>query len=94
MRALLVSNYFFVTHVVLQAIFDFHKQVASVVAHVSDQFKELIATGCIPSEDFSWEQARVQLLGSLNDTGRYFAFKEQMKVVRTKVVLLLPLTHR
>ncbi|XP_008323970.1 cilia- and flagella-associated protein 70 [Cynoglossus semilaevis] len=69
-----------------RAIFDFHKQVASVVAHVSDQFKELIAAGCIPSEDFSWEQARVQLLGSLNDTGRYFAFKEQMKHAVVRLV--------
>lgn len=70
-------------HVLLQAVLDFHRQVSNVVAHVSDQYKELFGTGCSLSEDFSREQMKAQLMGALNVSGRYFAFKEQMKVRTT-----------
>ncbi|KAG7498635.1 cilia-and flagella-associated protein 70 isoform X2 [Solea senegalensis] len=69
-----------------RAVLDFHKQVANVVSHVSDQYNELLKAGCKPLEDCSWEQMKVQLIGSLNDSGRYFAFKEQMKHAVVKVV--------
>lgn len=64
----------------MQAVLDFHRQVGNVVTHVSEQYKELFGTRCKPSKDFSLEQMKVQLMGTLNVTPRYFAFKEQMKV--------------
>lgn len=69
--------------ILLQAVLDFHRQVGNVVAHVSDQYKELFGTGCDLSEDCSREQMKAQLMGALNVSGRYFAFKEQMKVRTT-----------
>lgn len=87
---------------------DFHRQVSNVVAHVSDQYKELFGTGCNLSEDCSQEQMKAQLMGALNVSGRYFAFKEQMKVRTTshipeewiklagtlKVLEMQPLAHQ
>lgn len=63
-----------------QAVLDFHKQIGNVVTHVSDQYKELVEVGGKLSGDCSQEQMMVQLMGILNVSGRYFAFKEQMKV--------------
>lgn len=63
-----------------QAVLDFHRQVGNVVTHVSDQYGELLAAGWKPAENCSREQMHVELMGSLNDSRRYFAFKEQMKV--------------
>lgn len=65
--------------VLLQAVLGFHRQVSNVVSHVSDQYNELFGA-TLPSEACSREQMMVQLMGSLNVSGRYFAFKEQMKV--------------
>lgn len=69
--------------VLLQAVLDFHSQVGNVVTHVSEQYKELFGTRCKLSEDSSQEQVKVQLMGALNVSGRYFTFKEQMKVRTT-----------
>lgn len=62
---------------------NFHRQVSNVVAHVTDQYKELFGTGHSLSEDCSQEQMKAQLMGALDVSGRYFAFKEQMKVRTT-----------
>ncbi|GLD62332.1 cilia- and flagella-associated protein 70 isoform X1, partial [Lates japonicus] len=62
-----------------RAVQDFHRQVGNVVTHVSDQYKELFGARGKPLEDCSREQMKVQLMGMLNVSGRYFAFKEQMK---------------
>ncbi|KAL6113566.1 cfap70 [Pungitius sinensis] len=69
-----------------RAVLDFHRQVGNVVTHVSDQYGELLAAGCEPSENLSREQMYVELMGSLNDSGRYFAFKEQMKHSVVRIV--------
>ncbi|XP_010782061.1 tetratricopeptide repeat protein 18-like isoform X2 [Notothenia coriiceps] len=63
-----------------RAVLDFHRQVGSVVTHVSDQHEELFGSRCKAPEGSSREQMMVQLMGSLNVSGRYFAFKEQLKV--------------
>ena len=67
----------------LQALLDFHRQVGNVVTHVSEQYWELLEARGKRMEDCSQEQMKVQLMGSLNVSGRYFAFKEQMKVRTT-----------
>uniref|UniRef100_G3PYK0 Cilia and flagella associated protein 70 n=1 Tax=Gasterosteus aculeatus aculeatus TaxID=481459 RepID=G3PYK0_GASAC len=69
-----------------QAVLDFHRQVGNVVTHVSDQYGELLAAGWKASENCSREQMHVELMGSLNDSGRYFAFKEQMKHAVVRIV--------
>ncbi|KAM9367016.1 cilia- and flagella-associated protein 70 [Symphorus nematophorus] len=69
-----------------RAVLDFHRQVGNVVTHVSEQCKELFGTKCKPSEDCSQEQMKVELMGMLNDSGRYFAFKEQMKHAVVRIV--------
>ncbi|XP_062248907.1 cilia- and flagella-associated protein 70 [Platichthys flesus] len=80
-----------------EAVGDFHRQVGSVVTKVSDQYRELLGGTCKPSEDSSPEQVAVQLMGALNVSGRYFAFKEQMKhavvrLVRDKMRKTDPIT--
>ncbi|XP_039983344.1 cilia- and flagella-associated protein 70 [Xiphias gladius] len=80
-----------------RAVLYFHRQVGNVVTHVSDQYKELFEARCKPLNDCSWEQMKVQLMGTLNVSGRYFAFKEQMKhavvrLVRDKMQRTEPFT--
>ncbi|XP_034417153.1 cilia- and flagella-associated protein 70 [Cyclopterus lumpus] len=80
-----------------RAVMDFHRQVANVVSHVSDQYEELFGAGCEPTENRSREQMKVQLMGSLNVSARYFTFKEQMKhavvrIVRDKMQRTEPFT--
>ncbi|XP_034434005.1 cilia- and flagella-associated protein 70 [Hippoglossus hippoglossus] len=80
-----------------EAVGDFHRQVGSVVTQVSDQYRELFGATCKPSEDISPEQVAVQLMGALNVSGRYFAFKEEMKhavvrLVRDKMRKTDPIT--
>ncbi|XP_026175854.1 cilia- and flagella-associated protein 70 [Mastacembelus armatus] len=69
-----------------RAVLDFHKQVGNVVSHVSEQYQELFGARCEQSKDCSQEQMEVQLMGMLNVSGRYFAFKEQMKPAVVRIV--------
>uniref|UniRef100_A0A8C4I3U0 Tetratricopeptide repeat protein 18 n=1 Tax=Dicentrarchus labrax TaxID=13489 RepID=A0A8C4I3U0_DICLA len=69
-----------------RAVLDFHKQVGNMVTHVSDQYMELFGARCKPSGDYSQEQMKVQLMGTLSVSARYFAFKEQMKHAVVKIV--------
>lgn len=64
--------------VLLQVVLDFHRQVADAVSHVSEQYEELFGACSKVPED--WEKMKIQLTGALNDSGRYFVFKEQIKV--------------
>ncbi|XP_070762191.1 cilia- and flagella-associated protein 70 [Enoplosus armatus] len=80
-----------------RAVLDFHRQVGNVVTHVSDQYEELFGARRKPSEDCSREQMKIQLMGTLNVSARYFTFKEQMKhavvkIVRDKMQRTDPLT--
>ncbi|KAM9408257.1 cilia- and flagella-associated protein 70 [Pholidichthys leucotaenia] len=81
-----------------RAIFEFHGQVANIVTHVSAQYEELFGTSYPLPQDSSREKMKLQLMGALNDSGRYFAFKEQMKhsvvgFVRDKMQRTEPLTN-
>uniref|UniRef100_UPI0037E8A8BF cilia- and flagella-associated protein 70 n=1 Tax=Semicossyphus pulcher TaxID=241346 RepID=UPI0037E8A8BF len=68
-----------------KAVLGFHRQVGNVVSHVSVQYNELFGA-TQPSDACSREQMMVQLMGSLNVSGRYFAFKEQMKPAVVRIV--------
>lgn len=63
----------------------YHSQIASVTAQVLDQYQQLFGAAFVPGQtplDPSLrEQRKSRLLGELNGSGKYFAFKEQMKVI-------------
>lgn len=79
--------------VILQAVLDFHRQVGNVVSHISDQYKELFGTEHSLSETSNREQMKTQLMGALNVSGKYFTFKERMKVGTTTHTTLMELWH-
>ncbi|XP_069575971.1 cilia- and flagella-associated protein 70 [Brachyistius frenatus] len=69
-----------------RAVLDFHRQVGNTVSRVSEQYEELFGASCQPPQDCSREQMRIQLMGALNVSGRYFTFKEQMKHAVVRIV--------
>ncbi|XP_051919026.1 cilia- and flagella-associated protein 70 isoform X1 [Hippocampus zosterae] len=62
-----------------RAVLNFHKQVGNVVKHILEQYEELFGTRLKLPNDCNREQMMAQLMGALNVSGRYFAFKEQIK---------------
>lgn len=68
-----------------QAVHHYHSQITSVTAQVLDQYRQLFgaafAPGRPPLDPALREQRKARLLGELNSSGTYFAFKEQMKVI-------------
>ncbi|XP_068171036.1 cilia- and flagella-associated protein 70 [Antennarius striatus] len=80
-----------------RAVLDFRRQVGNMVTQISDQFKEMLGNSRKPLEDCVDEQIRVQLFEALNESGRYFVFKERMKhavvrIVRDKMQQRAPFT--
>ncbi|KAM3868524.1 cilia- and flagella-associated protein 70 [Diretmus argenteus] len=81
-----------------RAVQYFHSQVASVAGQVLDQYQDLFEPGTNkPLDPSTPEQRRAHLLGELNYSGKYFAFKEQMKdsvvrIVREKMLRTEALT--
>ncbi|CAI5644785.1 unnamed protein product [Oreochromis niloticus] len=69
-----------------RAVLDFHRQVANTVSRVSEQCEELFGTSHEMPQDDSLEKMKIQLMGALNDSGRYFVFKEQMKHAVVRIV--------
>ncbi|XP_028279197.1 cilia- and flagella-associated protein 70-like isoform X2 [Parambassis ranga] len=67
-----------------RAVLSFHRQVGSMVQQVADQYEELF--GASLSHSCSQEQMMIELMGALCVTGRYAAFKEQMKHAVIRVV--------
>ncbi|XP_054869735.1 cilia- and flagella-associated protein 70 [Amphiprion ocellaris] len=67
-----------------RAVMDFHREVNNTVTQVSEQYRELF--GPEPLQNCSCEQMKVQLMGALNVSGRYFSLKEQMKHAVVKMV--------
>lgn len=66
-----------------QAVLDFHQQVSSMVALISEQYKELLMEEDSLSQICSQEQMKSQLMQALIASGRYFTLKKQMEVRRT-----------
>lgn len=76
-----------------QAVLDFHQQVGSVVALISEQYKELLREEDSLSKLCSQEQMKSRLMQALIASGRYFTLKEQMEVRRTTSVTDGTLKH-
>ncbi|KAJ8346043.1 hypothetical protein SKAU_G00302360 [Synaphobranchus kaupii] len=78
-----------------RAVQEYQSQVANVVGQVLEQYQQLFGAAMVPGapplDSASQEQRKSQLLAELNYSGRYFAFKEQMKhsvvrIVREKML--------
>lgn len=73
-----------------RAVQEYQSQIASVAAQVLDQYRQLFGTAFMPGgkplDPVLQEQRKTQLLGELNCSGKYFAFKEQMKYSVVRIV--------
>ncbi|XP_056609963.1 cilia- and flagella-associated protein 70 isoform X2 [Triplophysa dalaica] len=73
-----------------RAVHHYHSQIASVTAQVLDQYRQLFgaafAPGRPPLDPALREQRKARLLGELNSSGTYFAFKEQIKYSVVRIV--------
>uniref|UniRef100_A0A8C1I1E7 Cilia and flagella associated protein 70 n=1 Tax=Cyprinus carpio carpio TaxID=630221 RepID=A0A8C1I1E7_CYPCA len=73
-----------------RAVQEYQSQIASVAAQVLDQYQQLFGAAFLPGgrplDPVLQEQRKNQLLGELNYSGKYFAFKEQMKYSVVRIV--------
>ncbi|KAG5279454.1 hypothetical protein AALO_G00077950 [Alosa alosa] len=73
-----------------RAVQEFQAQVVSVAAQVLDQYQQLFGAAFEPSawltDPNTQEQRKTHLLGELNYSGKYFAFKEQLKYSVVRIV--------
>ncbi|XP_042564492.1 cilia- and flagella-associated protein 70 isoform X2 [Clupea harengus] len=73
-----------------RAVQEFQGQVANVAAQVMDQYQQLFGAAFEPGasslDPNTQEQRKRQLLGELNYSGKYFAFKEQLKYSVVRIV--------
>ncbi|KAM6943491.1 cilia- and flagella-associated protein 70 [Xenentodon cancila] len=69
-----------------RAVLDFHRQVGNTVAVLSEQYEKLFGTSYSLPPDHNKEQMMIQLMSSLNISGSYFAFKEQIKHAVVRIV--------
>ncbi|XP_062387360.1 cilia- and flagella-associated protein 70 isoform X3 [Sardina pilchardus] len=73
-----------------RAVQEFQAQVASVAAQVLDQYQQLFGAAFEPSAQLpdpnTQEQRKAHLFGELNYSGKYFAFKEQLKYSVVRIV--------
>ncbi|XP_026095970.1 cilia- and flagella-associated protein 70 [Carassius auratus] len=73
-----------------RAVQEYQSQIASVAAQVLDQYQQLFGAAFLPGgkplDPVMQEQRKNQLLGELNYSGKYFAFKEQMKYSVVRIV--------
>nr|XP_023666401.1 cilia- and flagella-associated protein 70 isoform X2 [Paramormyrops kingsleyae] len=82
-----------------RAVQQYQDQVASVAAHLLEQYQQLfghaLASGSHQLDPTAQEERKTQLIGELNYSGKYFAFKEQLKhsvvrIVREKMLCTEP----
>lgn len=72
-----------------RAVDDFHTQVASVAGLILDEFRDMFGNELKTDENLSqeaMESRRQKLIYELNASGKYFAFKEQLKHSVVKIV--------
>ncbi|KAM6957236.1 cilia- and flagella-associated protein 70 [Aplochiton taeniatus] len=73
-----------------RAVQEYHSQIASVAGQLLEQYQQLFGAaflpGAKPLDPGTQEQRKTLLLGELNYTGKYFAFKEQMKYSVVRIV--------
>ncbi|XP_055085829.1 cilia- and flagella-associated protein 70 [Periophthalmus magnuspinnatus] len=68
-----------------RAVQSYHEQVANVVSQVCEQVEELYCCDCSLTE-INREHMKAEVMGELNMSGRYFAFKEQLKHAVVRIV--------
>lgn len=68
----------------VQAVQEYQAQIMSVGAQLLQQYEQMFGAAFVPGarplDPATQEQRKTQLFGELNCSGKYFAFKEQMKV--------------
>uniref|UniRef100_A0A8L0DW52 Cilia and flagella associated protein 70 n=1 Tax=Oncorhynchus mykiss TaxID=8022 RepID=A0A8L0DW52_ONCMY len=73
-----------------RAVQEYQAQIASVAGQVLEQYQQLFGPAFLPGEKpldpSSQEQRKTKLLGELNYSGKYFAFKEQIKYFVVRIV--------
>ncbi|XP_056020639.1 cilia- and flagella-associated protein 70-like isoform X5 [Ostrea edulis] len=73
-----------------RAVEDFHNQVGSVANLILDEFRDqfgdILKTDDEPQTVEAMESRRQKLIYELNSSGKYFAFKEQLKYAVVKIV--------
>ncbi|XP_061173813.1 cilia- and flagella-associated protein 70-like isoform X1 [Saccostrea echinata] len=73
-----------------RAVEDFHNQVGSVANLILDEFRDqfgdILKTDDVPQTVEAMESRRQKLIYELNSSGKYFAFKEQLKYAVVKIV--------
>lgn len=84
--------YFLPSILLYQAVQEYQAQIASVAGQVLEQYQQLFGPAFLPGEKpldpTSQEQRKTKLLGELNYSGKYFAFKEQIKVRKGLVAFI------
>nr|XP_025041181.1 cilia- and flagella-associated protein 70 isoform X2 [Pelodiscus sinensis] len=72
-----------------KAVEDFHNQITSIAGAILDEYHELfgkhLADGGV-IDHYTLEEQKCQLNYELNSSGKYFAFKEQLKHAVVKIV--------
>uniref|UniRef100_A0A4W5MX72 Cilia and flagella associated protein 70 n=1 Tax=Hucho hucho TaxID=62062 RepID=A0A4W5MX72_9TELE len=75
-----------------RAVQEYQAQIASVADQVLEQYQQLFGPAFLPGvkplDPTSQEQRKTKLLGELNYSGKYFAFKEQIKVRKGLVTFI------
>uniref|UniRef100_A0A4W5MX77 Cilia and flagella associated protein 70 n=1 Tax=Hucho hucho TaxID=62062 RepID=A0A4W5MX77_9TELE len=73
-----------------RAVQEYQAQIASVADQVLEQYQQLFGPAFLPGvkplDPTSQEQRKTKLLGELNYSGKYFAFKEQIKYSVVRIV--------
>ncbi|KAM9457661.1 cilia- and flagella-associated protein 70 [Clarias gariepinus] len=73
-----------------RAVQDYQTQIMSVVTQVLQQYEQMFGAAFVPGAEpldpVTQEQRKTQLFGELNCSGKYFAFKEQMKYSVVRIV--------
>ncbi|KAK3552280.1 hypothetical protein QTP86_007490 [Hemibagrus guttatus] len=74
----------------LRAMQEYQAQIMSIAAQVLQQYEQMFGAAFVPGarplDPATQEQRKTQLFGELNCSGKYFAFKEQMKYSVVRIV--------
>ena len=78
------------SYLIFQAVEDYHNQIGVVSNLILDEFREhfgdALSTGQEANTSEAMESRRQKLIYHLNTSGKYFAFKEQLKHSVVKIV--------
>ncbi|XP_051569231.1 cilia- and flagella-associated protein 70 [Myxocyprinus asiaticus] len=73
-----------------RAVHEYQSQIASVATQVLDQYQQMFGAAFVPDgkplDPAQQQQRKTQLIAELNCSGKYFAFKEQMKYSVVRIV--------